>query len=318
MPQTILKPLFESYTGQPLVQVQEFPTSGSHRRYFRLTGGPQSLIGVVGTSQQENRAFIELSRHFRGKGLHVPAVLAVSEDGLAYLQEDQGDQVLFDLLAHGRENGFYSSAEKQLLLQTIRQLPRLQFLGGEGLDWSVCYPQEAFDARMIDFDLNYFKYCFLKATGLEFNEIQLQEDFEQFKADLLLEQDNTFLYRDFQARNVMIKDGEPWFIDYQGGRRGPIYYDVASFIWQARSRFPEQLKQELIDAYLDALQEFKQVDEEQFRSCACSCSSARCRCWVPTASAATSKRSRISSPAFPMPCKTSGPSCRHLSRIIPT
>ncbi len=266
MPQTILKPLFESYTGQPLSQVQEFPTSGSHRRYFRLSGGPQSLIGVVGTSQQENHAFIALSRHFRSKGLHVPAVLAVSEDGLAYLQEDLGDQVLFDLLAHGRENGFYSAPEKQLLLQTIRQLPRLQFLGGEGLDWSVCYPQEAFDARMVDFDLNYFKYCFLKATGLEFNEIQLQEDFEQFKADLLLEQDNTFLYRDFQARNVMIKDGEPWFIDYQGGRRGPIYYDVASFIWQARSRFPEQLKQELIDAYLDALQEFKQVDKEQFRS----------------------------------------------------
>ena len=266
MPQTALQPLFESYTGQQLGQVQELPSSGSNRRYFRLSGGNVTLIGVIGTSKEENRAFIALSRHFREKGLHVPAVLAVSEDSLAYIQEDLGDQVLFDLVSQGRESGIYSSYETGLLRRTIEQLPRIQFLGGKGLDWSVCFPQEAFDARMIDFDLNYFKYCFLKATGLEFNEILLQEDFEKFKADLLQEEEDTFLYRDFQARNVMIKDGEPWFIDFQGGRRGPIYYDVASFIWQARSRFPEDLKQDLIRTYLRALQQFKKVDEEQFRS----------------------------------------------------
>ena len=266
MPQTALQPLFESYTGQQLGQVQELPSSGSNRRYFRLSGGNVTLIGVIGTSKEENRAFIALSRHFREKGLHVPAVLAVSEDSLAYIQEDLGDQVLFDLVSQGRESGIYSSYETGLLRRTIEQLPRIQFLGGKGLDWSVCFPQEAFDARMIDFDLNYFKYCFLKATGLEFNEILLQEDFEKFKADLLQEEEDTFLYRDFQARNVMIKDGDPWFIDFQGGRRGPIYYDVASFIWQARSRFPEDLKQDLIRTYLRALQQFKKVDEEQFRS----------------------------------------------------
>ena len=265
MPQTVLKPLFESYTGQQLGQVQELPTSGSHRRYFRLSGGNVTLIGVIGTSVEENRAFVTLSRHFREKGLHVPAVLAVSEDGLSYIQEDLGDKMLFDMVSQGRESGIYSSYETELLRRTIEQLPRIQFLGGKDLDWSVCYPQEVFDARMVDFDLNYFKYCFLKATGLEFNEILLQEDFEKFKADLLLEDENTFLYRDFQARNVIIKDGEPWFIDFQGGRRGPIYYDVASFIWQASSRFPEALKQELIKSYLRALQSFKKVDEKHFR-----------------------------------------------------
>ena len=266
MPQTALQPLFESYTGQQLSLVQELPSSGSHRRYFRLNGGNVTLIGVIGTSVEENRAFITLSKHFREKGLHVPAVLAVSEDGLAYIQEDLGDKMLFDLVSQGRESGIYSSYETELLRRTIEQLPRIQFLGGKDLDWSVCYPQEAFDARMVDFDLNYFKYCFLKATGLEFNEILLQEDFEKFKADLLLEDENTFLYRDFQARNVMIKDGEPWFIDFQGGRRGPIYYDVASFIWQASSRFPEALKQELIKSYLRALQSFRKVDETHFRA----------------------------------------------------
>ncbi|MBR3989063.1 MAG: phosphotransferase [Bacteroidales bacterium] len=266
MAESILKPLFESYTGTALTEITELPASGSNRRYFRLKGGNISLIGAIGTNLQENHSFIYLARHFREKGLRVPAVLAVSEDGQAYIQEDLGDQVLFGMVAQGRESGLYSSVETDLLRRTIEQLPRLQFVGAQGLDWKNCYPQEAFDARMVDFDLNYFKYCFLKATGLEFNEIELQEDFEKLKEDLLKEDDNTFLYRDFQARNVMIKDGDPWFIDFQGGRRGPIYYDVASFIWQARSRFPEDLKQDLIRTYLRALQQFKQVDEEAFRS----------------------------------------------------
>ncbi len=266
MAESILKPLFESYTGTALTEITELPASGSNRRYFRLKGGNITLIGAIGTNLQENHSFIYLAKHFREKGLRVPAVLAVSEDGQGYIQEDLGDQVLFGMVAQGRESGLYSSVETDLLRRTIEQLPRLQFVGAKGLDWKNCYPQEAFDARMVDFDLNYFKYCFLKATGLEFNEIELQEDFEKLKEDLLKEDDNTFLYRDFQARNVMIKDGEPWFIDFQGGRRGPIYYDVASFIWQARSRFPEDLKQDLIRTYLRALQQFKQVNEDEFRS----------------------------------------------------
>ena len=265
MSENILKPLFEACTGRKLEEMTEFPSSGSHRRYFRLRGGSLSLVGVIGTSFQENRAFITLSRHFRSKGLQVPEVLAVSEDGLSYIQEDLGDTILFDAVSHGRESGIYSTYEADLLKKAVEQLPRLQFLGGEGLDWSVCYPQESFDARMVDFDLNYFKYCFLKATGLEFSEVLLQDDFETFKADLLEESEETFMYRDFQARNVMLRDGQPWFIDFQGGRRGPIYYDVASFIWQARSRFPEDLRQELIRSYLRALQNFRKVDETEFR-----------------------------------------------------
>ena len=259
-----LKLLFEAHTGMAVQEVQAIPGSGSNRRYFRLKGGDVSVMGVQGTSREENQAFIALSRHFAAQGLSVPQVLAVSSDGYAYLQEDLGDQILFDLVARGRESGQYSPEETVLLCKAIGQLPRLQFLGAQGLDWRVCYPQEAFDARMIDFDLNYFKYCFLKESGLEFNESLLQDDFDKFRQDLLQEEGNTFLYRDFQARNVMIKDGQPWFIDYQGGKRGPIYYDVASFIWQARSRFPKELKETLIETYLDALREFRQVDRVVF------------------------------------------------------
>ena len=260
-----LKTLFESYTGQQLTERTELPTSGSHRRYFRLKGGNISIVGVIGTSLEENRAFVAISKHFKEKGLNVPTVLAVSEDGMSYIQEDLGEKMLFDLVAQGRDSGFYNSYESNLLCRTIEQLPKIQFKGAEGLDWNVCYPQKEFDARMVDFDLNYFKYCFLKATGLEFNEGRLQDDFERLKAELLKDSDNTFLYRDFQARNVIIRDGEPYFIDYQGGRRGPIYYDVASFIWQARARYPDELKEELIRTYLRSLRSFLPVDEDHFR-----------------------------------------------------
>ena len=260
-----LKTLFESYTGQQLTERTELPTSGSHRRYFRLKGGNISIVGVIGTSLEEDRAFVAISKHFKEKGLNVPTVLAVSEDGMSYIQEDLGEKMLFDLIAQGRDSGFYNSYESNLLCRTIEQLPKIQFKGAEGLDWNVCYPQKEFDARMVDFDLNYFKYCFLKATGLEFNEGRLQDDFERLKAELLKDSDNTFLYRDFQARNVIIRDGEPYFIDYQGGRRGPIYYDVASFIWQARARYPDELKEELIRTYLRSLRSFLPVDEDHFR-----------------------------------------------------
>ena len=256
--------LFHTVTGADPEQIKEFPASGSNRRYCRLTGSGVSLIGVTGTSIEENKSFITLARHFRDKGLNVPKVLAVSDDSACYIQEDLGDSILFDLLADGRTSGTYSPADRELLKSTIAQLPRIQFLGADGLDWNVCYPQKSFDARMVDFDLNYFKYCFLKPAGVEFNENRLQDDFERFKAMLLEDDSNTFMYRDFQARNVMIKDGEPWFIDFQGGRRGPIYYDLASFVWQARSRFPEDVKEELVATYLEALKPFLQIDPAVF------------------------------------------------------
>lgn len=260
-----LQKLFESYTGQKVTQTEELNTSGSNRRYFRLIGGNISIIGVVGTNYDENRAFILLSKHFLEKGIKVPRVLAVSDDSLRYIQEDLGDDQLYQVIAHGRESGEYSSYESRLLCRTMEMLPKIQFKGAENLDWSICFPESDFNERMILFDLNYFKYCFLKATGLDFNEVKLQDDFERLKTDLMQDMGDTFMYRDFQARNIMIVDGEPYFIDFQGGRRGPIYYDVASFVWQARSRYPENLRKQMIQTYLTALREYVQVDEQHFK-----------------------------------------------------
>ena len=259
-----LEDLFLSYTGGKASEVTELKSSGSHRRYFRLKGGGVSLIGAVGTDFDENRAFITIDRHFLSKGIRVPRVLSESEDGMCYIQEDLGNDQLYDLISSGRESGEYSPYERDLLCRTIEQLPAIQFRGGEGLDYSVCYPDKEFNERMVMFDLNYFKYCFLKATGLEFNEVRLQDDFDRLKDDLMQEMGETFMYRDFQARNVLFKDGEPYFIDFQGGRRGPVYYDVASFIWQARSHYPDDLRQQLTQTYLKALKNYTAVDEAVF------------------------------------------------------
>ena len=259
-----LASLFKQHTGAAPVYSVALTGSASHRRYFRLTGPDgRTLIGVEGTDADENRAFLTIDRHFASKGINVPKVVA--EDGLCYLQEDLGSTVLYDALASGRASGNYSADEVALLRKTLAALPKIQVEGARGLDFSVCYPQPSFDGRMVDFDLNYFKYDFLKLSGLEFNEVSLQDDFDRLRADLLAEPSDTFLYRDFNARNVMLVGGEPYFIDFQGGRRGPVYYDVASFLWQARARYPEALREELLQVYLEALRTYGPVDEAHFR-----------------------------------------------------
>ena len=238
--------------------------SASNRKYYRLSGEAGTCIGVVGVDALENKAFLTIARHFYGKGINVPEILAVSEDESAYLQEDLGDTILFDMLIAARKSGEGMEKVEQLLCKTMAMLPKIQLEGAQGLDFSVCYPQPSFDRRMVMFDLNYFKYCFLKPSGLEFNEVLLQDDFEKFADALLEESTETFLYRDFNARNVMIKDGEPYFIDFQGGRRGPVYYDVASFAWQARARFTDYQKGRMLKAYLDSFVEYIPVDGNRF------------------------------------------------------
>ncbi len=261
-----IEELFVEYTRQQPVRIEELPSSGSNRRYFRIFGDGISLIGAKGTSVDENIAFIEIAKHFKLRGLPVPQVLAVSKDKQYYLQEDLGDITLFNAISSGREQGgAYSQHEVELITKTISLLPKIQFEGGKGLDYSVCYPQPEFDDRMIWFDLNYFKYCFLKTTGLDFSEIELHNDFEKLAADLLkTSSGDTFLYRDFQARNVMLVNEMPYFIDFQGGRKGPFYYDLASFVWQAKANYSQELKCRLISAYKESLSSYITVPNKEF------------------------------------------------------
>ncbi len=243
--------------------VTEMPSSGSNRHYYRMTG-KQSIIGVIGNCRPENEAFIYLAGHFAKQGLPVPTVLAVSDDRMTYIQNDLGDTVLFGAIEKGRLTRSFSNEEKDLLIKTIRLLPDIQFKGAVGIDFTKCYPTSHFDVRSIMWDLNYFKYCFLKATGLEFEENLLEDDFQAMADVLMRSQSSTFMYRDFQSRNVMIRDNKPWLIDFQGGRMGPFYYDVASFLWQAKAGFPQSLRDELITHYIAALRKYKPVDETYF------------------------------------------------------
>lgn len=260
-----LNRLFEEITGEKVQEITEFPSSGSNRKYFRLKSWHFTRIGVWGASPEENRAFVYLSAHLRKQGLPVPEVYEHTYDYMYYVQEDLGDTLLFDALEGGRKSGEFSRQECLFLQQTIRLLPVLQFKGAENLDFSRCYPRPEFDRRSVFWDLNYFKYCFLKTTGIEFSEDKLEDDFDKLADTLLEEPFYTFMYRDFQARNVMLKEGTPFFIDFQGGRKGPLYYDVASFLWQAKANYPEKLRAALLDDYLEALQAFMPVDPEAFK-----------------------------------------------------
>lgn len=263
-----LEKLFFQTTGQSVITANQLTPAGSNRTYYRLSDADgNTVIGVEGTSVQENMAFFEISSHFRKQQLAVPELIAVSDDGLCYLIQDLGDVSLYDYLASDRKNGEYSVESVKMLETVMQTLPDLQFKGADGLDFSKCYPSESFDLRMIKWDLNYFKYCFFKAVGIEFNEALLEDDFDAL-TDILLENSSefgtTFMYRDFQSRNVMVKDNSPWFIDYQGGRKGPIEYDVASFLWQARASYPDSLRNHLVDVYISALQKYRKIEKSLF------------------------------------------------------
>jgi len=226
--------------------------------------GRETVVGCVGANLAENKAFLAIDRSFCRHGLNGPEVYGVSEDGMTYIQEDLGDGQLFELLQPSIVSGIYGEAEIGVLKAVMRALPSIQFKVGDGLDWGVCFPDREFNGRMVNFDINYFKYDFLKFTGVDFNEILLQDDYDRLREDALDFEGNTFMYRDFQARNVMVKDGKPYFIDFQGGRRGPIQYDLASFLWNAGTHFDAGLRRTLELEYLDALREYRKISEDEF------------------------------------------------------
>lgn len=215
---------------------------GSNRIYTRMTDeNGRSVIHVEGTNRDENRAFIYMAQHFHASGLPVPEVYWVSDDEMCYTQEDLGDTLLFDHIT------------PELLERAIRALAHIQVEGAKDFDWSVCFPVPAMDERSIRWDLNYFKYCFLKGTKIEFSEPKLEDDFDKLVQIISAQPANTFLYRDCQSRNIMIRDSQPYFIDFQGGRRGPTQYDVASLLWQAKANIAPALREQMINAYLDEL-----------------------------------------------------------------
>lgn len=261
-----LKDIFYKVAQTLPESIVKLTGDGSNRSYYRMKAAGLSFIGAIGTSLEENRAFFAISRRMSECGIDAPSVLGVSDDEMCYLMQDLGDATLFACMKEARENGCFADDDTEKLCEVMRLLPDIQYRVAEELDFSVCYPVVEFDRRTVMWDLNYFKYCFLKGVGIEFDENLLENEFESLATVLLEEDCDTFMYRDFQSRNVMWNDGKPWFIDFQGGRKGPVYYDVASFVWQARAKYTSHAVQSMLEAYIDSLKKYRRIDSDDFMS----------------------------------------------------
>lgn len=247
-----LKALYRRTFGKEPENFIALRADGSARKIFRMGDGSRSVIGIFGPDPLENRAFLEFSMYFKKNGLPVPEIYAENPDAGIYLEEDLGDTTLFSIIEQENVEGHLSENLKSAYQKVLSTLPRFQEQVKCGMDLTHAYPRAAFDRQSIMWDLNYFKYYFLKLAPVPFNEQKLEDDFVRF-ADFLLEApQDYFLYRDFQSRNIMIRNGEPWFIDYQGGRRGARHYDVASLLYDAKANLSPETRTELRDYYIQA------------------------------------------------------------------
>lgn len=258
--------LYESHFKEEVSFFEQLPGSGSYREYARMKSTGHQVIGAYNSDIRENQAFLEFSAHFRNKNIPVPHIYAISGDLKTYLQEDLGNTTLFDFLTRTRETEGFSVKIVEEYKKVLRQLPRIQLIAGKDIDYSVCYPREAFDKQSMMWDLNYFKYYFLKLAKISFDEQALEDDFQSFSDYLLAVDNNAFLYRDFQSRNIMLKDDQVYFIDYQGGRKGALQYDLASLLYDAKANIPEAEREELLEFYLDELSQYKLTDRDKFKS----------------------------------------------------
>jgi aminoglycoside/choline kinase family phosphotransferase len=260
-----LETLFQNQFGVLPHSITPLPQGGSDRKYYRVVADSQSAIGAYNPDVEENRTFIYFTNHFKGLGFPVPQLYGVSDDETTYLLSDLGDHTLLHSLTCTVWESKSSQQIVELLKEILALLAKLQVEGAKRLDFSKCNSKSQFDMQSIMWDFNYFKYSFLKPSGIRFDETKLDDDFLAFTNVLLTQPATFFHYRDFQSRNVMLVDNKPYFIDYQGGRRGPLLYDVASFLYQARANFPQRVKDELLDFYLDKVGELTPIDKAESR-----------------------------------------------------
>lgn len=258
-----LKELFKQWSGNQPDKLMAIPPSGSDRRYFRLAFQNTSAIGAWNPVKEENVAFLYFSKYFHAHGLNVPAIYGEDAVSDVYLMEDLGNVSLFSLLEKLPADSAFPDQLRHLYQASLKELIRFQLVAGKNLDYKHCYPHSAFDAQSMKWDLQYFKYYFLK-LHIPFHESKLEDDFDSLVRFLGQAGPDHFMYRDFQSRNILIKDNKPYFIDYQGGRKGPLQYDVASLLFQVKADLPFDLREELLDYYLTVLSSYFKFDKEDF------------------------------------------------------
>lgn len=258
--------LYESHFQEEMTAFEVLPSSGSYREYCRIKSANNHAIGAYNGDVRENKAFLEFSGHFLKAGISVPEIYMVNKLSTCYLLEDLGSLTLFDYLVRTRELEGFSEKIVQVYKKVLRELPKIQVLAGKELNYDVCYPRAAFDKQSMMWDLNYFKYYFLKLAKIPFDEQALEDDFQNFSDYLLTAERDFFLYRDFQSRNIMLHDNKVSFIDYQGGRKGALQYDLASLLYDAKADMPQPVRNELLEFYLDELEKYRQVDRSEFKA----------------------------------------------------
>lgn len=260
-----LKLLYQKHFNHAAEEIEAMPQSGSNRQYYRIKGKP-TVIGVYNSDIKENEAFLYFADFFKSKGLPVPAIYATGDNRDIYLLEDLGDTTLFSIIETDNQQNTFTDRLKSLYFQVLKILPSLQVEASKELDYSKCYPRKKFDRQSMLWDLNYFKYYFLKLAGIHFDEEKLENDFHTFMDFLSKAPSHYFLYRDFQSRNIMIKEDGPYFIDFQGGRQGALQYDIASLLYDAKANIPQHLRDEFLEVYLNELSHhIVDLDKEKFR-----------------------------------------------------
>lgn len=241
--------LFSSLTLKQADRIEKLPQSGSDRIYFRLYAGKETFIATYNINQKETNTFVQFSRHFKKAGLPVPEILGVNDDNTIYIQEDLGTESLLNQLErHGHTDLPY-----QLFQKSLAALARIQIIGDKGLDYNLCITAKEFGKQAILSDLLYFKYYFLDTLQLPYDKQAMIDDFEALSTYLTHTQYKYFMFRDFQSRNIIVKENEVSFIDFQGGMKGALQYDVASLLWQAKAELSEDWKNRLLDYYMDEI-----------------------------------------------------------------
>ena len=262
----ILNRLFEEQFRSPVTHVHPLQgqLGGSGRQIIRLSNEAHTAIGIVYGVREENVAFLDFSKHFRKHGLPVPEIYGEDLDHGVYLEEDLGNATLYEFLSKNRDAGTIAPPVVEAYRKVVALLPRFQVEAGRDVNYEVCYPIDSFDRQSVAWDLNYFKYYFLRLAGVPFSEQALEDDFGRLTDFLMIADRDYFLYRDFQSRNIVLRDDQPYFVDYQGGRKGALQYDIASLLFDAKADLPPELRQQLLDRYLDALSGYIKLDREAF------------------------------------------------------
>lgn len=258
--------LFETYFGNPPAEIVALRGDGSERRIYRLRDNHRSVIGIIGNNAAENQAFVSFSRHFFAAGLKVPEIYAENLSKGIYLEEDLGNYTLFEWMNEIRSQQGFTPEITEFYKKALTQLPHFQIRAGADIDYSLCYQHKEFGWASMVWDTHYFRHRFLDMFyKIPYDQGELETDFIALIEYLMEENRTHFLYRDFQSRNIMVKNGEPYFIDYQSGRRGALQYDVASLLYDAKADLPQPVRDELLEHYLTAAQELIPIDEQRFR-----------------------------------------------------